>query len=164
MVQGERDPGIASLLFVATLVVTIAGIFLSIFLLFVNPGLVYRTAALILVGIVGILSFIRHSVFFQSDQARMGWTQDHPGFQLEVGYANLAMGIAAILSSSLNWGPRACGITLLTYGLYLLFTLILHVYEAVHEAATRRRSLKSAGYTAFFIIVLFFFAILALSG
>jgi hypothetical protein len=164
MDQGRGDAGIASALFVMTIVVTITGIFISIYLLFVDPGLAYRTSALFLVGIVGILSFIRHSIFYQSDQSRMGWIQDHPGFQLEVGYANLAMGIVATVASVLNWGPRACGITLLTYGLYLFCTLILHVYEIGHGSAVRYRAMKSAGFTAFFVIILLVIAFLALTG
>jgi len=54
------NPNVASALFAATLAVTIVGIFISIYLFFTDPGLAYRVAALILVGVVGLLSFVRH--------------------------------------------------------------------------------------------------------
>lgn len=54
----------ASILMGATMVVIMVGIFIGIFLLFMNIDLAVRTAAAVLVGIVGTLSFVRHSVFF----------------------------------------------------------------------------------------------------
>jgi len=75
----------ASQLMAATMVASIIGIFIGIYLLFVNAGLAFRVLAAFLVGVVGTLSFLRHSVYYRSDQARMGWTQEHPEFQLEVG-------------------------------------------------------------------------------
>ena len=109
------------------------------------------------------MSFVRHSVFYQSDQARMGWRQDHPEFQLEVGYANLAVGIVALLAAVLDWGPLACGIVLLIYGLYLLCSLLLHMYEALYVRDIRARATKSVINTGIFVVVLLIFAWLALS-
>ncbi|HVP95502.1 MAG TPA: DUF6790 family protein [Methanoregulaceae archaeon] len=164
MTSGTEDPGIASLLFAATLVATLAGIFITMYYLFADPGFAYRIAAAILVGVVGIISFLRHSVFYRSDQARMGWMQDHPEFQLEVGYANLAIGIVALLAAGLNWGALACGMTLLIYGIYLLCALLLHVYEALYVKDIRARATKSVINTGIFVIVLLVFAWLALSA
>ncbi len=160
----KEDPKIASFLFAATLVVTLVGIFAAIYYLFVDAGLAYRIAAGVLVGVVGIMSFVRHSVFYQSDQARMGWRQDHPEFQLEVGYANLAVGIVALLAAVLDWGPLACGIVLLIYGLYLLCSLLLHMYEALYVRDIRARATKSVINTGIFVVVLLIFAWLALSA
>jgi hypothetical protein len=164
MAVGNEDPRIASLLFAATLVATLVGIFITIYYLFTDTGLAYRIAAGVLVGVVGIISFIRHSIFYRSDQARMGWRQDHPEFQLEVGYANLAVGMVALLVAWLNWGPLACGMMLLTYGIYLLCTLLLHVYEALYVKDIRARATKSVVNTGIFVVVLLVFAGLALSG
>ncbi|HTY14901.1 MAG TPA: DUF6790 family protein [Methanoregulaceae archaeon] len=164
MATGKEDPKIASFLFSASLVVTLAGIFIAIYYLFVDAGLAYRIAAGVLVGVVGIISFVRHSVFYRSDQARMGWQQDHPEFQLEVGYANLAIGIVALFAAGLNWGPLACGMMLLTYGIYLLCALFLHLYEALHAKDIRTRATKSVINTGIFVIVLLVFAGLALSA
>ena len=54
----------ASILRGATMVVIMVGICIGIFLRFMDIDLAVRTAAAVLVGIVGTLSFVRHSVFF----------------------------------------------------------------------------------------------------
>ncbi|RPH74257.1 hypothetical protein EHM76_03870, partial [bacterium] len=131
MTRNSAGPTIASGLFAATIVIAIIGIFVSVYFMFIDPGFAYRVATVVLVGVVGVLSFLRHSVFYRSDQARMGWFQDRPEFQLEVGYANLAIGLVAFAAAGLNLGPVACGICLLTYGTYLLCALLLHAYEAM---------------------------------
>lgn len=164
MVQNIEDPKIASFLFTITLIATLVGIFVTIYYLFIDAELAYRIAAAVLVGIVGVISFIRHSVFYRSDQARMGWRQEHPEFQLEVGYANLAMGISAILAAGLNWGSLACGMTLFMYGMYLFCTFLLHVHQAFCVSDTRARAMKSVFFTGIFVIVLFIFAFLAVSS
>jgi hypothetical protein len=164
MARNSSGPGIATVLFAATIVATVVGIFVTIYFLFINPDLAYRVAAATLVGIVGLLSFLRHSVFYQSDQARMGWIQDRPEFQLEVGYANLAIGLVAFAAAGLNWGPLACGISLLTYGTYLLCALLLHAYEAIYVVEIRGRATKSAVNTAFFVAALYIFGFFALAG
>jgi hypothetical protein len=164
MAKNSSGPAIASVLFAATIVMTVIGIFVTIYFLFTEPGLAYRVAAATLVGVVGVLSFLRHSVFYRSDQARMGWVQDRPEFQLEVGYANLAIGLVAFAAAGLNWGPLACGISLLTYGTYLLCALLLHAYEAVYVVEIRARATKSVLNTAFFVAALYIFGFLALLG
>jgi hypothetical protein len=164
MAKNTSDPAIASVLFAATIVVSMIGIFVTIYFQFINPDLAYRVAAATLVGIVGLLSFLRHSVFYRSDQARMGWTQDRPEFQLEVGYANLAISLVAFAVAGLNWGPLACGLSLLTYGTYLLCALLLHAYEAIYVAEIRGRATKSVIKSAFFVAALYIFGFFALAG
>ncbi len=164
MGKNITGPAIASVLFAATIVTTVAGIFVTIYFLFSDPDFAYRVAAALLVGIVGLLSFLRHSVFYRSDQARMGWVQDRPEFQIEVGFANLAIGLIAFAAAGLNWGPLACGISLLTYGIYLLCTLLLHAYEALYVVEIRARATKSVINTAFFVAALCIFGFLALAG
>ncbi len=164
MARTTAGPAIASVLFAATFVATIIGIFVTIYFLFINPDLAYRVAAATLVGVVGLLSFLRHSVFYRSDQARMGWAQDRPEFQLEVGYANLAIGLIALMAAGLNWGPLACGLSLLTYGTYLLCALLLHAYEAMYVVEIRARATKSVINTAFFVAALYIIGYLALAA
>lgn len=79
------SPAVASRLFAATILATMAGVFLGIFFLFVDTDLAARIAVVLLVGVVGVLSWLRHTVYYRSDQARMGWKQEHPQFQMEVG-------------------------------------------------------------------------------
>ncbi|MBN1166394.1 MAG: hypothetical protein JXA44_04600 [Methanospirillaceae archaeon] len=164
MTQDLKNPKIASTLFLITIIATMAGIFITIYFLFTDAALAYRIAAAVLVGIIGIISFIRHSVFYQSDQARMGWQQDHPEFQFEVGYANLAFGISALLAAVLNWGSLACGMMLLTYGIYLLCAFFLHVYHLRTRIEGKARARKSVLNTGFFVFFLFSFAFLALTN
>lgn len=155
----------ASLLMGATMAISMIGIFFGIFFLFLNSDLAVRIAAGLMVGLVGIISFIRHSVYYQSDQVRMGWHQDHPEFQLEVGYANLAFGIWALVAAALDW-VLVCGVMLATYATYLLCALLLHLSEAraredLHVPANRSRAIRSAVSTGIFVLALAAFAFIA---
>lgn len=157
----------ASLLMGATMAISMIGIFLGIFFLFINTDLTVRIAAATLVGVVGVLSFLRHSVYYESDQVRMGWRQDHKEFQLEVGYANLAIGIWAFVAAALAWG-HVCGVMLATYATYLLCALLLHFSQAraqedLHDPALRERAIRSVISTGFFVLALFGFSIVALA-
>jgi hypothetical protein len=157
----------ASLLMGATMAASMVGIFLGIFFLFINTDITVRIAAATLVGVVGVLSFLRHSVYYESDQVRMGWRQDHPEFQLEVGYANLAIGIWALVAAALGWG-LVCGVMLATYATYLLCALLLHLSQAsaredLHDPALRERAIRSVISTGFFVLALFGFAVVALA-
>jgi hypothetical protein len=156
----------ASLLMGATMAVSMIGIFIGIFFLFINIDIAVRIAAALHVGVVGIISFFRHSVYFQSDQIRMGWRQDHPEFQLEVGYANLAVGVWALVAATLDWGALACGMVLAIYATYLLCALFLHLFEVhawedLHIPAHRMRAIRSVISTGFFVLVLFGFGVVA---
>ena len=157
----------ASLLMGATMAASMIGIFLGIFFLFMSIDTAVRLAAATLVGIVGILSFIRHSVYYASDQVRMGWRQDHPEFQLEVGYVNLAIGIWALVAATLSWG-LVCGVMLATYATYLFCALLLHLSQAraredLHDPALRKRAIQSVISTGFFVLALFGFSVVALA-
>jgi hypothetical protein len=155
----------ASFLMGATMAVSMFGIFIGIFFLFINPDLSIRVAAAVLVGVVGIISFLRHSVYYLSDQQRMGWRQDHPEFQLEVGYANLALGIWALVAAVSGW-ILVCGVMLAAYATYLFCALLLHLTEAraweeLHIPAHRSRAIRSVISTGFFVLVLAGFAVAA---
>ena len=154
------SPAVASRLFAATILATMAGVFIGIFLLFVDADLAVRIAVVLLVGVVGVLSWLRHTVYYSSDQARMGWEQEHPQFQMEVGYANLAIGVVALAAAGLSWGMLAYAISFFTYGLYLLGALAIHVGE--YRAKPSSRGRMSIINTAFFVVVLFGFGAFAL--
>ncbi len=86
-------------------------------------------ACLLAVGAGGILSFIRHSLLHRSDAARMGW--DFGGrnnFQIEVGLANLAWGLLAVLAVALNWGLAAESAAFLVFGFYTLAVTIMQLF------------------------------------
>ncbi len=155
----------ASLLMGATMAISMIGIFIGIFFLFINIELAIRIATAVLAGVVGIISFVRHSIYYESDQVRMGWRQEHREFQLEVGYANLAIGIWALVAAALNWG-LVCGVVLAIYATYLFCALLLHLseshaWEELHKTAHRSRAIRSVVSTGFFVIVLASFAFIA---
>ena len=157
----------AGALFGATMAASMMGIFFGIYMLFVDVDIALRLIAAVLVGIVGILSFLRHSVWYKSDQVRKGWYQEHPEYQLEVGYANLAFGIWGLIIPLMNWGSLACGVIIGTYATYLLCTLFLHAYEAfwgedLHRPEHRARARHSVISTGAFVVFLYAFAIIAL--
>jgi hypothetical protein len=165
MGTGQPTAHEASLLMGATMAISTIGIILGIILLFVNIDLAVRTAAALLVGIVGIISFVRHFVYYHSDQVRMGWHQDHPEFQLEVGYTNLAVGIWALVAAVFDW-ELVCGVAIAIYATYLFCVLLLHIVEAIswedlHIAAHRSRVIRSIISTGFFVVMLVVFAVVA---
>ena len=131
----ETSPGPACRLFTATIILAFAaGIFLSIYFLFIDPEVAIRIATVLVVGAVGLLSFLPHSVFYQPDQSRMGWSQENPQFQIEVALANLSMAGAALAASLLEWGSLACVMTLLVFGLYISCASLLHIRDAFHPS------------------------------
>ena len=84
-----------------------------------DPSL--SAATLIGVGLTGLLSFFRHSVFHASDAKRMGWDLGRRNnFQIEVGIANLAWGALAIFAVALDWGLRTEAASFLVFGFYML--------------------------------------------
>jgi uncharacterized membrane protein YfcA len=114
VIQASPVPEHAASLFLASIIATMAGIFIGIFLLFINPAQAVLVALVVLVGVVGVLSFFRHTVYYRSDQARMGWSPDHPQFQMEVGYANLAIGATALASAVFSWGMTSAAVSFFT--------------------------------------------------
>lgn len=157
------SPEPAARLFLATMFATAAGIFLGIFLLFVNPAEAVLLALVVLVGVVGVLSFFRHTVYYRSDQACMGWSPDHPQFQMEVGCANLAIGVMALASAVLSWGMTAAAVSFFTYGLYLLGALAVHVRDIRMEPSLRKKKMPSIVNTGLFVVFLFLFGAVALT-
>jgi len=86
------------------------------------------------VGASGVLSFVRHSVFHRSDAVRMGWDYGRRNdFQIEVGMANLAVGLVAIASWALGWGTAAEGAVVVVYAIYMLGAAVLHGSELRHS-------------------------------
>ncbi|MBN2016958.1 MAG: hypothetical protein JW794_02310 [Candidatus Cloacimonetes bacterium] len=134
-------------------------IFLGIFCL---PDL-SRSIDLILllaVAVIGILSFFSHVVFHTSDAKRLGWDTENPDWQFEVGFANLAIGIVALIAYILNWDILAKSGIILIYGVYLFQAAILHTVRAIqkHEDDVQRlfmsvfSSLAFSGFLIFFAI------------
>ncbi len=89
-----------------------------------DPSL--TASVLLAVGLAGFLSFLRHSVFHRSDAARMGWDMGRRNnFQIEVGIANLAFALLAVLAVVLDWGLVAEASAFLVFGFYLAGSAIM---------------------------------------
>lgn len=124
-----EDPKASNALMMLTYVFGGAGIALGIYGLSSGGGPKGLHWALpLMVGAVGIISMIRHSVFHVSDAARAGVESD-PFYMIELGFANGAIGILALIAYFGTWGPGAEAALMLTYAVYLGSALILFLYK-----------------------------------
>lgn len=124
------DPRISTFLMIFTYVVGGAGIALGIYFLSsenVERGLHY--ALPLAVGAVGLLAMIRHSAFHVSDAARTGVVSE-PFYMIELGLANGAIGIIALLAFFLDWGVAAEAAVTLTFALYLAMAFFIFLSRA----------------------------------
>lgn len=140
------------------------GIFLGFYYLTSNPDLSLGLVTLTTVGIVGILGFVRHVIFYKSDAKRLGWETDRPDWMFEVGFANLAFGLMGVLSVVGNQVPHTQAFVLLGYAAYLLQAAALHGYRYFTD--TRKspaRLWRSCIATLLYAGGMAFFAIGALS-
>ena len=91
-----------------------------------------KPVMILTVGVLGLVSFVRHVVFNRSDAARMGWDHEAPNnFQIEVGLANLAWGLLAFAAVGWHWGISAEATVSLIFALYLLGAFGLHATAIV---------------------------------
>lgn len=118
-----------------------------------NPDL--RWGCLFAVGIAGILSFVRHSLLHRGDAARMGWDSGATNpFQIEVGLANLAWGVLAVVAVVLSWGLAVYSACFLVFGFYMAFVT---GYKALRAAGGHRREwgtvIPAASFAALLIVI-----------
>jgi hypothetical protein len=115
------------------------------------------------VGLLGVISFIRHFFFYKSDAQRMGWETKHPDWQFEVGFANLAFGVVGLCAVLGKWGLVAQGAILAGYGAYLLLAALLNAYRSmVGEQKSFGRFMRSGLLTGLISVMMIFFAWVAL--
>ena len=84
------------------------------------------------VGLVGLLAFVRHFVFHESDAKRLGWESTGAEFQYEVGFANLAVGLAGIYAANQD-ASQAWIAAALAGGVFLALAGAYHVVEIVRD-------------------------------
>jgi hypothetical protein len=118
-----------------------------------NPDL--RWPCFLAVGIAGILSWIRHSLLNRGDAARMGWDSGTTNpFQVEVGLANLAWGVLAVVAALLSWGLAVYSASFLVFGFYMAFVA---AYKARRSAGGHpeewRTVFPAATFAALLIVV-----------
>ena len=113
------------------------------------------TAALLGAGVPGVLSWLRHSVFNRSDAKRMGWDLGRRNpFQIEVGLANLAWGILAILAVVLDWGIVAEGAALMVFGLYLALSSVMVAFSPPGDRGHRLGPTTAMALAGVFLVIL----------
>ncbi len=150
--SGTADPAISARLMIATYVVGAIGIAIGMTTVLAQPPRL-GLACLLAVGITGLLSFVRHAVFHRSDAARMGWDYGRRNnFQIEVGLANLAWGVVALLAAGLDWGLAVEGALFLVFGLYLGGVSVMQF--ASTPASGRRALGPLIGLTSFAVMLL----------
>lgn len=121
-------------------------------------------ATLFAVGIVGVLSFVSHVLLHAGDAKMIGFSSKTPSFQYEVGFANLAFGVVAILSYCQDWGIRSNTALLLAYALYLLQAGILHLIESRRKKKMSRTNLIRASLTFVFSGLMLYVVLLAINS
>ena len=146
------------------MVVGTLGVFFGFF--FINhPATSTVIVTATTVAAVGILGFIRHLFFHKADAKRLGMETERPDWAYEVGFANLAFGVAAVVATAARLGMAAQAVILLAYAVYLLQAGILHGYRYFTEADKKPAKLwRSCVATLWFAVLMLFFAIRALGG
>ncbi len=82
----------------------------------------------IMVGVVGIWSFIGHTVFAAQVAQSIGWPPGNP-FQTEVALTNLAFGVLGLLSVKIAGSFRLA--TIIGYSIFLVGAGIGHIYQYI---------------------------------
>ena len=114
------------------------------------------------VGLVGLLAFVRHFLFHESDAKRLGWESNRAEFQYELGFANLAFALVALLAYFGGWAVAAQVAVVLGYGLYLLQAALLHTWQSVYGEGRLRRLVQSALPALAFSLLMLYIAVNAM--
>ena len=141
-----------------------SGLYLALSQVSNDPTQAVATASLLTVGVVGVLSFVSHALLHEGDAKMIGFSSKTPSFQYEVGFANLAFGVVAILSYSQQWGIRANAALLLAYALYLLQAGVLHLVESRRKKKMSRTNLIRAVVTFVFSGLMLYVAVAAINS
>lgn len=151
MTEAKASPRPASILMWATYIVGGIGVFIAIGTLQQDPPSL-SVAALLSVTATGVLSFLRHAVYNRSDAVRGGWDYGtRNNFQIEVGLANLAWALYALVAVVLDWGLVAVSASFLISGLYFAFVT---VFVIVTGDLRNRRIGPLIGIAAWAVMVL----------
>ncbi|MBN2167812.1 MAG: hypothetical protein JW738_01090 [Actinobacteria bacterium] len=154
------NPRIASILMIVTYAVAGIGIGIGFYGYFSEgayQGL--HLAFPLMVGAVGILSFIRHSIFHRSDAINLGEDPDEEFFQIEVGFANLAIGVIALFIFFGSWGNQSEVAVTFIYALYLVLAGYLSAYRHYQYDELDRGTIMHLALWFIWVFLMFFFAV-----
>ena len=120
-----------------------------------SPSPDLRWACLFAVGLAGLLSFVRHSLMHGGDAARMGWDSGTTNpFQIEVGLANLAWGLLAVIAVALSWGLGVYAACFLVFGFYMAGVTAFKALRSSAGHPGEWRTVLPAGAFAAMLIVI----------
>ncbi len=112
----------------------------------------------------GLISFVSHVIFHKSDAARLGLESASPGYQFEVGFANLAMGLSALAAFLFQWGMSAYIVIILCYSLYIMQAVVYHFWRFVKgEKGDAGYLWGSVVFTALYVANMLFFVLAAIT-
>lgn len=154
------DPRISFFLMISTFIIGGVGIALGFYGLSKGGGpKALHYSILLTVGVAGLLSLVRHSVFYKSDAARADY-QGEPFYMIELGLSTGAVAVLAIFAFAGNWGVAAEVVISLAYALYLALALCLFVVR-VKSKGLDGGKIFSMVMWLFVVVFMFYFAIAA---
>lgn len=125
-VQPSTSPRAATSLMAATYIIGAVGFLQGFAVVGNNPDGAIRWVAGLSVGVVGVVSLVRHGLFNRSDAARMGWDLGvRNNFQIETGIANGAIGAVALAGLALGWPAATLATVTLVYAAYFIGVTVL---------------------------------------
>ncbi len=112
----------------------------------------------------GLVSFVSHVIFHKAEATRLGLQSSSPGYQFEVGFANLAMGLSALAAIYFQWGIPVYIILVLCYTLYIAQAVIFHFWRFVRAEKSNAGYLwGSVFFAALYVANMLFFALAAIT-
>ena len=140
----------------------VGGIGLFFGLLLINSGQLTEGVAitsLTAVGLVGIISFVSHSIFHKQDAKIIKLNAVKDDFQIEVGFANLALGLSALIAYIANLGFQVNTILIFAYGIYLLQAGVLHSIRSMSGKKKDYAHLVRGGLVTFLYCIGMFYVV-----
>lgn len=111
------------------------------------------------VGLVGMISFVSHSVFHKQDAKIVKLKSVNDDFQIEVGFANLALGLSAVIAYVANLGIQVNTVLIFVYSIYLFQAGILHTYRSLSGKKKDLAHLFRGGIVTFIYCFIMFYIV-----
>jgi hypothetical protein len=155
-----EDPKTANFLMILTYFLGGAGIALGIYALTGGGGpRALHWSLPLMVGAVGVVSLVRHSIFHVADARRAGVESD-PFYMIELGFANGAIGIVALVAFFSRWGIAAEASIMFVYALYLGMAFFIFLRKVMRAGVDGGKVFALIMWTAQ-VFFMFYFAIAA---
>jgi len=156
----------ASIIAILRYIVIAVGIALAYYIYFTWSDAMPALEIILLtcVAFNGVISFVSHVIFHEADAKRLGLESSSTGYQFEVGFANLAIGLSALAAFLFQWGISAYIVLVLCFSLYIMQTVVFHFWRFI------KRERSDAGYlwgsvvlSAIYVANMLFFALAAIT-